>query len=276
MKRIESIQPAVDIAFRLTGIKQEFPELDRQAALMMLGRSWFRVLKHQSILEGNFPTTGADILVGNHHQDRDIDKIVAAVSRTGRLIGRTVVRKSLVDPSPQARESAEYLESIGNKQDEYNKFSPTRAYTLLGIGVIPILRDKPGTTFLHTCDQVINTGQLLGIFMQPTRHEDCLLEGLEPGIGLLAKKYPHTPVIPVAFSGPPDGPDRMTVRPSFTYAQLLKKIGRKITADELTILIADMIAKGLPPRVQENWWQITRTKEIARLKCPRVLTISLA
>lgn len=272
MKRIESIQPVVNLVFKLTGIRQEFPELDRQAALMMLGRSWWHVLRHHSILEGNFPTTGAAILVGNHHRDGDVYKTFAAVSKTGRLIGRTVVRKSLVDPRPQAKESVKYLELIGDKQDEYNKFSPTRAYTLLGVGAIPILRDNPGIEFFKTCDQVLGTDQLLGIFLQPTRHKDCLLRNLQPGAAFLARLHPDVPVYPIAFSGSPDGRDRMVVLPPFTYSQLLKEFGKTIDTNELTILIADRIAEGLPRRVQIDWRETTRAAEITRLSSPRVFT----
>ncbi len=251
---------------KFLGVRKEYSELNPLAVAIFLLTSTFHTVKHISILEGYpLPKSGAAILTGNHHRDADIYKGCILVRHTAHRLGtRAVVRKSLIDP--ESRESEEYLKKIGNKQDDLNKPNPMRAFVLRGLGVIPIPRDNPGHDFVKKIDEVLKSHQISGLFLQETRNEDCLLRNLQTGAAFFARRHPDVPVYPLAFSGPPDGPDKVTALKPFTYAEISN--GEKISVGELTIMIADMIASALPQRVQKDW-ETRRPEEFQRLTPPK-------
>lgn len=244
--------------YRGVGIKKEFPELNPvAAALLRIGILW-HTKKHHSVVEGYpLPREGTAIITGNHCSQADIYEAGLAGQKSGRLI-RTVLKKSLIEKG--AYESDEYLNRIGDKKDSAD-YSPLSAFVMRGVGGIPILRDNPGINFARTCYQVLNSNQLLGIFLQGSRDEDGLLRNLEPGVAFLAskEKYHNVPIHPIAFSK-----DRALLLEPLTYNQLRDNLGREIDIPELTILITDRIAAALSTHVQAEW-QEQRENELRRL-----------
>lgn len=249
--------------YRGLGVKKEFPELNPLAAGLMIAKSITHTKKHHSIIEGHFPLDGPAIITGNHHREDDVYKICQAARITaGRLPTRAVIRMSLIRRNSQ--ESAEYLASIGNKQDCLNKYNPLRALVLRGVGVYGILRDNPGLSFVRWGNGILTTKQMLGIFLQPSRDEKCLLRNLQPGAAFFAKKHPDVSIYLFACSGPPDGPDKLTILDPITYAQQSAEMGRKPSIGEFTVILADKVATVLPEKSQLDWLT-RRTIELTRL-----------
>ncbi len=251
--------------YRALGIRKEFPELNPLAALLLVIKTKNYVRKHHPIIDGApLPAIGGGILTGNHRDEGDIYKALqAGIITAGRLTSRAVVKRSLV--YRDSLESPEFLASLGNKTHELNDFNPIRAFVLLGTGVFPRLRDvPPDRDFIRQIDGLIDSGQLWGCYLQLTRYDDCLLRNLQIGAAWFARRHPDTPVYSLASSGPPDGPDRITVVKVGTYNEISAKHGRKVGVGELTIIYADMTAKFLPQRVQTDW--LTRREiELSRL-----------
>lgn len=251
--------------YRGLGIRKEFPELNPISAALMKTGANRHVVKHQCIIEGYpLPQEGTAIITGNHYSNKDpLIACYAGLSMTHRLI-RTVVKKSLVVKG--AYESADYLESIGDKSEaaDYNHLE---AFIMRGIGVIPILRDDPASNvaMIRHCYQVLDTGQLLGVFLQASRDEEGLLRNLQIGAARIASKpkYRDIPIHAFAFSK-----DKATLVKPFTYNQLKNELERDIDVPELTIIIADRIAVALPQKVQEDW-ETRREVEFARLRTPK-------
>lgn len=252
--------------YHALGIRKEFPELNPIAAGLLIAKSAIHIRKHHSIIEGYpLPMQGAAILTANHHREADTYKGVAIGRDVGRII-RPVLRKSLIYPN--CEESAEFLLSIGDKQDKLNKYDPLRAFVLRGIGAIGLMRDNPGHDWIRTCKAALQANQLLSVFLQFTRHEDGCLRELQGGAALLMKMHPKIPVYPVALSGLPDGPDKATVLKPFTCAEKEAEYDRELNPVELTMIIADKIAEALPERVQLDW-QTRRKEELNRLTSSR-------
>ena len=157
-----------------------------------------------------------------------------------------------------------YLSSIGDKQDPA-EYSRINAYVIKGIGGIPILRHKSGIEYFRTCRQILDSGQLLGIFLQASRDEDGFLRNLMPGAAFFAsmKPYRDIPICLIAFSK-----ERAMLLEHFTYNQLRETLGREISAPELTIIFADQIAAALPEKSQQDWLT-RREEELKRLTSPR-------
>lgn len=265
-----SIKAVEDAYYQRIGVRKEFPELNPIAAgLLMFGARRY-VSKHHSVIEGELPKEGAAIVTGNHFQKGDSLKILWAGRVTaGRLPTRTIVKMSLIKRG--AHESAEYLRSIGTDPANPEKYSPIEAFALRNSGVIGILRDNPRADLNSICNEILKSGQWLGVYMQPTRDPEYLLRNLQPGAAIFAMRHPDIPVIPLAFSGPPDGPDKISIRESFTYAQKRqewRELGKKLGIAEFTIVIADAIAEGLPLRPQKDW-ETRREVELERLRFRR-------
>ncbi|TSC85752.1 MAG: hypothetical protein G01um10147_1096 [Microgenomates group bacterium Gr01-1014_7] len=256
MSLLEQVEQAY---YHALGIRKEFPELNPIACGLMVAGSLLHAGKHHSIIKGHLlPASGAAILTGNHYQEGDIYEACLAARKAGRLV-RTIVKKSLVVEGDY--ESEEYLRNIGDKKNPLD-YSPMKAFVMKGVGVIPIPRDNPGRGFATHCLRIMDSGQLLGIFLQPSRDEEGLLRNLQGGVALFAsaKKYRDVPVYPIAFSD-----DRAIVLEPFTYNQIRDQdYGRDITVAEFTIYIADRIAAALPKKVQDDW-KTRRDKEFLRL-----------
>ena len=250
--------------YNLIGIRKEFDELNPVSALFMKIGAIGYTSQHHCVIEGYpLPKFGAAIVTGNHNEEANSYEAAVAGLRVRRLI-RTVVKKSLVVRG--AYESDEYLESIGEKKNSL-EYNPLKAFVMKGIGVIPILRHNPGVNFARICFKVLDSSQLLGMFMQDTRDEGGLLRNLKMGVAHLASmdRYRNTPIYEIAFSE-----TSATVLEPITYNQMLAKIREDeplrdvISSAEITINLADRLADTLPQRVQEHW-KATRNIELARL-----------
>ncbi len=254
---------------KVLGVEKEFADpnpfaatlLDPIAATLLVVKTKRYIREHQSVVEGcPLPKKGAAILTGNHHREGDSFKaLVHAFNTAGRLIS-PVVRMSLVKEG--AVESQEYLESIGAL--ETNKYNPIYSFVLRHTGGIGLLRDNPDRNFVRKVHAGLRSGHLIGIYLQPHRYDDCFLRNLQTGAAYFAKKYPDIPVYPIAFSGPPDGPDKATFIEPYTYNQMRDKYGREISAEELTVMTADMIVSELPLASRIDW-QVRRSVELDRL-----------
>lgn len=250
-----------NIIFNRIGIS-ETSGLNPLATALLVGKSISYVNKNHTVFEGeHFPKDGPAILVGNHYQEADNYKVTYACSTYAGRIVRAVVRRSLVDR--HSKESAEYLASIGEKAEPL-KYNPLNAFVLRGVGTIPVSRGETDISVIRGTRRILAAGWILGIYLQPTRNEKCLLASLEKGAGYIATRHPDVPVYPCAFSGPPDGPEKMTIVEPFTVSQMEEELRGELSAAEVTIMIADMVASALPERVQEDW-RNRRESEFARL-----------
>lgn len=250
---------------------EEFSGLNPLAVGLLIIRSKKHARKHHSIIEGYpLPTTGAAIITANHHREADTYKGILAGLTVGRII-RPVLRKSLIYPN--CEESAEFLASIGNKQDKLNKYSPLRAFVLKGIGAIGIPRDNPGHDWIRPSKKTLRDGLLLSAFLQLTRHEDGCLRDLQNGAAYLMKKHPDTSTYTIALSGSPDGPDKAVTSKPITYNEKKAEYGRDLEIDELTIILADIIAENFPERPRKHWLA-TREEEAERLRLNRLVSSS--
>lgn len=247
--------------YHVLGI-EEFTGLNPLAVGLLVLKSRKHAKKNHSIIEGHpLPATGAAIITANHHKEADTYKGILAGLAVGRII-RPVLRKSLIYPN--CEESAEFLASVGNKQDKLNKYSPLRAFVLRGIGAIGIMRDNPGRDWIRSSKKTLENGLMLSAFLQLTRHDDGCLRDLQNGAAYLMQKYPDTPTYEVALSGTPNGPDKAKILKPITYNQLRRRLGKEISIPELTIILADRLAQALPKRPRNNW-KSARKKEIKRL-----------
>ncbi len=247
------------------GVRKEFDELNPVSALFMKIGAMRYISKHNCLIDGYpLPNFGAAIITGNHNEEANSYEAAVAGLKVKRLI-RTVVKKSLVVQG--AYESDEYLKSIGDKKDP-QEFNWLKAFVMKGIGVIPILRDNPGINFARICFQVLDSNQLLGIYLQDTRDEEGLLRNLKKGVASFAsmKEYRDTPIYEIAFSE-----NRATILEPTTYNQTLTKIREEeplrdaISVAEFTIILADRLASALPQEVQDDW-KNRRESEFAYLE----------
>lgn len=249
------------------GIREEFPPsvANVVAITLLLATSKFHVWRHKSIIEGveNLPKQGPVILASNHQDEKDTYKISIAVTRSGR-VAQAVIKKGLVVKG--FTESDRYLAEIGALGDNF-KYKRLNAFVMERVGVIPIDREKPDyKEFIEESDKILTTGRQEIMFLQPHRYQDCILRNLQVGAAVLARRYPNTPVILMASSGPPVGPDKLTILPFVTYNGIKASLGRKrIGADELTVIFGDMLAPNLPKTAYNDWLQTTRTAEFNRL-----------
>jgi len=243
------------------GIKQDFPELNSLAATILIGRSYLHALTHQSIIKGYpLPTTGPAIVTSNHRASGDSFKMCIAGLESHRLI-RAVCKKGLMVRG--FSESPKYLCSIRDNTPSA-QFNPLEAFVLKGEGAKPVNRERPGRNFLRDTDEVLNLNGILGIYLQPHRYKDCFLRNLQLGTAVIALRHPDIPIYVMVSSGHPYGRDKLTILKPFTCNQKVVEFRRKISAGELTIMMADMNAKNAHPVVQEDW-RTRRPQELARL-----------
>ncbi len=250
---------------------EEFTGLNPLAVGLLVLKSRKHAKENHTIIEGHpLPPTGAAIFTANHHREADTYKGILAGLTVGRII-RPILRKSLIYPN--CEESAEFLASVGNKQDKLNKYSPLRAFVLRGIGAIGIPRDNPGHDWIRSSRKTLRDGLLLSAFLEFTRHEDGCLRDLQNGAAYLMKTHPDTPTYTIALSGPPDGPDKAVVSKPITYNGKKTEYGRDLEIYELTIILADIIAENFPIRPKKHW-QATRGGETERLHLNRLVSSS--
>lgn len=251
------------LLYRKLGIRKEFPELNPIAITLIMTAAAKYTNDHQVIFDGYpLPKIGPAFITGNHFAESDIYKATEAGRRARRVI-RPMARRSLIMRGEEAIESKAYLESIGAEDDYSEQFSLIRALLLKDV-VIDVRRDLHEMRVGRRANAVIRSGQLLGVFFQPHRYEDCILRNLETGPATLAKLNPEVPIYIMAFSGPPHGPDKVTTLKPFTYEEKETELGREISPEELTIIMADIAVTELPKSSQKDW-ETRREVELTRL-----------
>lgn len=248
-------------------IKREFPELNRVALGLLVATSMSHVRKNTSIIEGHaLPSNGPAIVVGNHRAEDDNYKMTAVAVRTGRFI-RPILKKGLVVKG--FSESQAYLRSI--EAEESLRYKAVMAFVLRGVGAVPVDREHLDVNlFMRQTRQILKSSQMLGLFIQPHRYEDGSLRYLQQGAAILSMRHPNIPVFPFTSSKFPDGTDRLTIHKPFTYREKVQENkDRRLTPEELTVMIADMIAEGLPEEPKNHWLNEGRDLEIKRLAASR-------
>lgn len=247
---------------KILGVRREYSNLNPVAASLLVWRSKLHTRVHRSRIDGYpLPKQGSAIIAGNHQDKTDNYKICIAVVRDAHRLIRAVAKKgSLVRGFS---ESPEFLKTIESGTPP-SKYSAMKAYVLKGMGVIPVDRENPSLRFFKETDAVINSGQMLGIFLQPHWYRDCFLRNLQVGAATIARRHPDIPIYLCASSGPPYGKDKLTILQPFTYNQMAQELGRRPDVGELTIMFADSIARFQPQSVQDDW-QTRRPKELTRL-----------
>lgn len=235
------------------------------ALTLMIATAKFHVRKHKSIIEGveNLPKQGPVIFASNHQGEQDTYKIGYAVASSGRVL-QAVVKKGLVVKG--FTESDKYLAEIGALRDNF-KYKPLNAWVMKRIGVIPLDRENPDyKEFTEGSDKILTACQQELMFLQPHRYGDCVLRNLQVGAAVLARRYPNIPVVLMASSGSPVGPDKLTILPGVTYNEIKASLNRRtINPIELTLIFGDRIAPELPKTAYEDWLQTTREAEFRRL-----------
>ncbi len=265
------------IPFRALGFTAGYEDVSPFATAAIGHKVWKYTRRHHPVIVGSLPETGAAILAGNHfdgdadHEGGDSYKTFLAGWEVGRITTRVIVKASLVDPN--GFESAEFLASLGNKEGEFSKYNRVKAWAMRSAGVIPHRRDMPPTRDLRrTADRVLDLGGLLGAFLMMTRDPQGYLHDLQTGAAFFAKKHPDTLVVPMSFSGPPNGEDKLVIHPGFTFNeknnQTKQRLGRGITVGEFLLEIGDAVSIGLP-EPQRVAWGTQREIERTRLTATR-------
>lgn len=254
---------------RFLGINIEYPQTDKKAlrALVYASRLYGKISCLQ--IEGELPKEGAAILVSNHTGNTDIFRGCLACVTTSQRIIRGVARESLLDLS--VKESEEVLKRTG----KLGKFDPmtlplvtqTIAFILNGIGAIPVQRgterdSRKDRQFLITCDQVLESSQMLGLFIQETRVKEGDLSNPFPGAGVIARRHPDVPIIPITILNKRFG-NKMIIGELTTYTELAQKEGHKLSPAEVTALIGDRIAQNHHETVRIKWQVVDRPQLLA-------------
>ncbi|MBO9351215.1 MAG: 1-acyl-sn-glycerol-3-phosphate acyltransferase [Thermomicrobium sp.] len=127
-------------------------------------------------------------------------------------------------------------------------------------GAFPVDRGRPDRQALRHAERLLHEGMLVGIFPEGTRSVTGTLQPPHPGVGLLIRRNPSVPVLPVAIWGtevlpfngakgrrPLRGWPRVTVRigPPVTIA-LQAPEGRERSPEELADEVMLAIARLLP------------------------------
>ena len=254
---------------RFLGINVEYPQTDRKAlrALVYASNFYGKISGFQ--IEGSLPKKGPAILVSNHTSNTDIFKCCLACVTTSQRIIRGVARESLLDLS--VKESDEVLERTGKKGkfDPMNLplVAPTIAFVLNGIGAIPVQRGSErdrnkDKRFFKTCYQVLESGQMLGLFIQETRVKEGDLSNPFSGAGFIARRHPDVPIIPITILNKRFG-NRMVIGEPTTYTQLVQEAGHELSPVEVIAQIGDRIAQNHHEIVRIKWSKEDRPKLLA-------------
>lgn len=182
-------------------------------------------------VEGSLPRDGSALLVLNHSYWRDGVVAEYLGIRAGRTI-RVVARDTLINPN--LKDEPEVLERIAEKKDEEtdDEKNPglgkrigrrvfAKAFVMAG-NPVPVHRGKPSREFLEKIDEILESGQMLGVFLQETRTPQNDLSNAMPGAGYLAKKFPDLPVYVATITNSKIGLGKLSVKieDPFTFNSL--------------------------------------------------------
>lgn len=121
----------------------------------------------------NIPPSGGVILCANHFNGRDPPVLGASVpvARPVRFMAK-----------------AELFQN------------PLFGAVLRAVGAFPVKRGQPDRTALRTALDLLQAGEIFGIFPEGTRNKTGKLGKAEPGVAYIAAKA-NCPVVPVAIMG---------------------------------------------------------------------------
>lgn len=251
---------------RFLGINIEYPKTNKAALAGFVAASKIFVRITGVEIVGGFPKERGAIVASNHTSTTNAFSACVACVTTSERIIRGVARESLLDP--KIKESDEVLERTG-KKDKFDVMNfplvaQIIAFTLRGIGAIPVQRGSDRNSmqdrkFLTTCDEVIDSGQMLGLFIQETRVKAGDLSNVFPGVGVVARRHQDTPIIPVTILNKRFG-NRMIIGDPTSYNELAQEAGKRLGAREVTALVVDRIAANHHPSVNINWQLNDRAK----------------
>lgn len=254
---------------RFLGVNIEYPQTNKLALASIIVAAKAYHLFNGFEVVGELPKTGPAIVVTNHTSSFDILKMAYVCFTTSERVIRGVARKGLLDPN--YREPEAVLARTRKKGDSNPARLPllnqTLAFIFNGIGAIPVIRGGERNSaedrqFLLACDEVLNSNQLLGIFIQETRVKAGDLENPMPGVNLIARKHPDVPIVPVGIWARHFG-EKVVIGPPFTYNELAKTSDHRLGAKETTTLIVDRIAANLHSDVQTKWKVVDRPRFLA-------------
>lgn len=237
------------------GINIEYKNTDRRALAVIFAASWLYHRLTGFEVEGSLPREGPAIVVANHTSETDVLKMAYISFTSGKRVIRGVAKRDLLDLS--YNEPPEVLARTG-KMGKFDLlkvpvFRQLIAFTLNGIGAISVTRGNERSIeqdrqFLFVCDEVLRSGQLLGIFPQETRVREGDLRDIKPGIGLLVRRHPAIPVLPVSISN-----KKVVIGNTFTYLELSENSDHRLGPKETVAIVADRIADNLSLAIRIKW-----------------------
>ncbi|MBI2020673.1 hypothetical protein HYS94_04630 [Candidatus Daviesbacteria bacterium] len=117
---------------------------------------------------------------------------------------------------------------------------------LQGIDVNPVKRGAKGHDLFPTIRRVrqaIIKGNLVGIFIQETRHKDGSLDDLLDGPAIFAKMFPNIPIYAARITPPSHRPHIFRIDQPFTYSEVANDSSNNIESiSDMTSFIGRRIA----------------------------------
>lgn len=145
-------------------------------------------------------------------------------------------------------------------------------------GAFPVDRGRPDRQALRHAERLLHEGMLVGIFPEGTRSITGELQPPHPGVGLLIRRNPFVPVLPVAIWGtevlpfngakgrkPLRGWPRVTVRIGAPITAMLRTPeGRERSPEEIADDVMLAIAQLLPEEYRGLYRERLRDRNIVR------------
>uniref|UniRef100_A0A7C5VVH5 1-acyl-sn-glycerol-3-phosphate acyltransferase n=1 Tax=Thermomicrobium roseum TaxID=500 RepID=A0A7C5VVH5_THERO len=145
-------------------------------------------------------------------------------------------------------------------------------------GAFPVDRGRPDRQALRHAERLLHEGMLVGIFPEGTRSITGELQPPHPGVGLLIRRNPFVPVLPVAIWGtevlpfngakgrkPLRGWPRVTVRIGAPITVMLRTPeGRERSAEEIADDVMLAIAQLLPEEYRGLYRERLRDRNVVR------------
>ncbi len=226
-----SITTPIPAAWRLSRRRKIKTLIFLTARVFVVPLLWLLIRFRIEGLE-HVPRVGPAIVAANHLHNADPVLIIAAFTRPVLFMAK----KELFDV-------------------------PIIRWFVRQSGAFPVDRGRPDRQALRHAEKLLAEGMLVGIFPEGTRSVTGTLQAPHPGVGLLIRRHPEVPVLPVAIWGtevlpfndvkgrkPWRGWPRVTVRigPPLELA-LQNAEGRPRSAEELADDVMVAIARLLPP-----------------------------
>lgn len=255
------------------GVKKEYPETNLAALSLLIGISNLYVLLRGLQVKGFIPAQGPVILIANHTDITDAFSMFYAgvhardengqpsIGRVPRGVGKSTLFG--------IAESLKMKERTG-KKDLLNSNHPLvnaliRTFIggpLSGAGVIPVRRGTADRVALREINRTLQVyRQPVALSIMETRVKSGRIQTLRTGAAFVIKTNPEVPFCPVGIS---QNPNAINIGQSSTYSQLKEERG-ELGLEELTLVVADEIAKLLRSSIQNFWIDEDREREYRNL-----------